>query len=270
MMNMFYPKYGIPLILTVALALSMGACRKGGHRKTPRRAVARKAPVARPVMGKPVAKPVDNRNCRQQVLFLIRKNYLKGGGKLLGMKGPFRWRESFFDSKGKPGIRHRIAYVLSHEGNKTLKKEEKPGWVLLLGTCSRGKPPKLEDLDGNRALSLNDLRRINLGPLKGGCEEMSAKQLRRHYNKGDLQARALQGPFLWSQTFFDAKKNPGFRHRIAFMAPHGRPGESGKKVKPRPVLLLGDCIEGEPSRVHDRNRDKRITMKDFTTVKLGR
>ena len=58
--------------------------------------------------------------------------------KLLQVRGPFTWNEAFFDDKGNPGIRPRVAYLVRCAWDAEFRGRNRPGTVLLIGTCSEG------------------------------------------------------------------------------------------------------------------------------------
>lgn len=105
-------------------------------------------------------KPAKPQSCAQHALKLIRAGYSEGGMKLRRISGPFLWNESFNDGKGNPGIRPRVAYLVSHGWHKEFRKKNRPGEVLIIGECTEGGPSRLVDRDRNKAVDLNDLTTV--------------------------------------------------------------------------------------------------------------
>ncbi|MBW2734304.1 MAG: hypothetical protein JRH20_18090 [Deltaproteobacteria bacterium] len=98
-------------------------------------------------------------SCESHAKQIISAQYGEGGMKLHRILGPFRWNESFFDAKGNPGIRHRIAFAVAYGWDREFRKGNKPGTDLLIGECIEGDPSKLRDRNGDQALDLNDFIR---------------------------------------------------------------------------------------------------------------
>lgn len=104
-----------------------------------------------------------------------------------------------------------------------------------------------------------------------GCNGRSEALIRQGYGRGRMKLTRLAGPFRWKEAFFDSKGNPGLRHRIAYTVAIKWKGAHKKRRMPgMTLLLLGDCQDGDPSRLVVRNRDGVRTLADFYTVTVNR
>ena len=102
---------------------------------------------------------------------------------------------------------------------------------------------------------------------KRSCATTAKQIIRKGYSEGGMKLHRLTGPFRWNEPFFDDKGNPGIKHRLAFVVSYAWEKEFRKGKRPGTVLLVGECVEGEPDKLLDRNKDKALTMDDFITVR---
>ena len=95
--------------------------------------------------------------CQQHALQLIKRGYAEGGMQLRRVQGPFSWNEGSLDGKGNPGLRSRVAFVVSYAWDVEFRKTNRPRTVLLIGTCNEGGPSRLRDVDRSGIVDLSDL-----------------------------------------------------------------------------------------------------------------
>jgi hypothetical protein len=97
------------------------------------------------------------------------------------------------------------------------------------------------------------------------CESTATKLIKGGYGRGGKEIKRLLGPFRWNEPFFSSDGDPGLRHRVAFVVIY----DEGRK-KGNTVLLVGECQEGDPSKLIDANNDKKVNLADLTRVGLGK
>lgn len=204
-------------------------------------------------------------DCASSMLKLISAEYGEGGMKVGQAQGPLRWNEPFNDSKGTPGLRHQIAYLMSYGWDEEHRQNE-PGVDLLIGECTDGEPSVLVDKNADSATRLADLHRVQVSKTDT-CTDQALALIKREYSEGGLRLGKVNGPFMWNLAFFDGQGNPGISHRIAFGVSYSW-DEEFRDNEPGTVVLLAECIEGEPSKLRDRNRDKVVDLDDFIKVDM--
>ncbi len=96
------------------------------------------------------------------------------------------------------------------------------------------------------------------------CESSAEQMIRAGYSEGGSSIVWLSGAHHFNESFFDDSGQPGINSRVAFLV--GFQMAETQWAGAGTVVVIADCVHGEPSTVADRNGDGILDLSDLVTT----